>query len=49
MKTQSLKKQKMGDKVFDVVNMIILALFTLIILYPIVNTIAYSFNDGTDA
>ena len=49
MRTQSLKKQKIGDKVFDVVNMIILALFTLIILYPIVNTIAYSFNDGTDA
>lgn len=49
MKTQSLKKQKIGDKVFDVINIIVLALFTLIILYPIVNTVAYSFNDGTDA
>lgn len=49
MKTQSLKKQKMKDKIFDIINIIILSLFTLIILYPIVNTVAYSFNDGTDA
>lgn len=49
MKTQTLKKQKVSDKAFNIVNTMLLALFTLMILYPIFNTIAYSFNDGTDA
>lgn len=49
MKTQSLKNEKKIDRIFGTVNGLVLALFTIIILYPIVNTIAYSFNDGTDA
>lgn len=49
MKAQGLRKQKRGELVFDVINLIILCIFTLIIIYPIINTIAYSFNEGTDA
>lgn len=49
MKAQSLKRKKTGDIVFNIVNGIILTLFTLAVLYPIVNTLAYSFNGGTDA
>ena len=49
MKAQSFKHKKTGDIVFNVVNGIILTLFTLAVLYPIVNTVAYSFNGGTDA
>ncbi len=49
MKTQSLKSKKTGDMIFGIVNAVILTIFTLIILYPIINTLAYSFNSGTDA
>ena len=37
------------DRVFPVVNTIILCLLMFITLYPVINTVAYSFNDGTDA
>lgn len=37
------------DVVFPVVNVIILTLVMMITLYPVVNTVAISFNDGTDA
>ena len=37
------------DKVFPVVNTLILTLLMFITLYPVINTVAYSFNDGTDA
>ena len=37
------------DRVFPVVNAIFLVLLMFITLYPVVNTVAYSFNDGTDA
>ncbi len=37
------------DRVFPVVNTIILCLVMFITLYPVLNTVAYSFNDGTDA
>lgn len=49
MKAIGIKKQKRGELVFDVINFIILCIFTLIIIYPIINTIAYSVNEGTDA
>ncbi len=39
----------MGDKVFTIVNTVILTIFVIITLYPILNTLAISFNDGTDA
>ena len=37
------------DVVFPIVNTIILILLMFITLYPVLNTVAYSFNDGTDA
>jgi putative aldouronate transport system permease protein len=43
------KKSSMGDKVFTIVNTVILTIFVIITLYPILNTLAISFNDGTDA
>ncbi len=43
------KKSTPGDKVFTICNTIFMILFLLITLYPIINTVAISFNDGTDA
>ena len=44
------KKNKIGhDRVFPVVNTLILILLMIVTLYPVINTVAYSFNDGTDA
>ena len=44
------RKNKIGhDRVFPVVNTLILILLMIITLYPVINTVAYSFNDGTDA
>ena len=37
------------DRVFPVVNAVFLILLMFITLYPVLNTVAYSFNDGTDA
>ena len=37
------------DVVFPTVNAILLILLMFITLYPVLNTLAYSFNDGTDA
>ena len=43
------RKTSAGDKVFVICNTIFLVLFTIVTLYPVINTIAYSFNDGLDA
>ena len=43
------RKRKHRDIVFPIVNTIILVLLMFITLYPVLNTVAYSFNDGTDA
>ena len=37
------------DRVFPVINTVFLILLMFITLYPVINTVAYSFNDGTDA
>ena len=37
------------DRVFPICNTILLILLMFITLYPVINTVAYSFNDGTDA
>ena len=42
-------KKVRKDKVFPTVNAILLILLMFITLYPVLNTVAYSFNDGTDA
>lgn len=49
METKKKKKGTSGDKVFTVCNTIFMILFVVITLYPILNTVAISFNDGTDA
>ena len=42
-------KPTTGDKVFTFFNTIIMVLFVIITLYPVLNTLAVAFNDGTDA
>ena len=37
------------DLGFPIINTIILIILMAITLYPVINTVAYSFNDGTDA
>lgn len=43
------KKRSFADKAFITVNTIVLGLFCLFTLYPILNTLAISFNEGLDA
>lgn len=51
MKAMKNKKKKASkwDKVFVVCNTIFMIAFVVITLYPVLNTLAISFNDGTDA
>jgi putative aldouronate transport system permease protein len=46
---QNKKKKSKADITFIIVNTIILALFCALTLYPILNTLAVSLNDGMDA
>lgn len=39
----------MADRIFVICNTIFMILFVVITLYPVLNTLAISFNDGTDA
>ena len=49
-KKQILKFQRSrGEKCFRVVNIVILVLLCAVTIYPFINTIALSFNDGKDA
>ncbi len=50
VKTAS-KKKKMsaGDMAFTICNTLFMILFVVITLYPVLNTLAISLNDGTDA
>jgi len=43
------KVRKHYDVVFPIVNTILLILLMFVTLYPVINTVAYSLNDGTDA
>ena len=43
------RKAKRRDVVFPIVNALILFLLMFITLFPVLNTVAYSFNDGMDA
>ena len=47
--TKKPKNRIKRDIAFPIVNTIILVLLMFITLYPVINTVAYSFNDGTDA
>lgn len=49
--TMKPKKRKMAteDLIFTIFNTTIMVLFTIVTLYPILNTLAISFNEGSDA
>ena len=53
MNDNSIKEYKVrkpiSDKVFSVIVVVFLAAFVIITLYPVVNTVVLSFNDGIDA
>ena len=42
-------REPIRDKIFFAFIVIFLAVFVIITLYPVVNTVALSFNDGIDA
>ena len=44
-----MKVKNRKDWVFPLVNGLFLILLVFITLYPVINTVAYSFNEGTDA
>ena len=48
-----MKKKKVkssgGSKVFTILNSLFMIAFVIITLYPVLNTVAISFNDGIDA
>ena len=46
---QNQKVRKHYDVVFPIVNTVILIILMFVTLYPVINTVAYSLNDGTDA
>lgn len=43
------QKTSVWDKIFVVCNTLFMIAFVIITLYPVLNTLAISFNDGTDA
>ena len=43
------RKKSLSDRVFVICNTIFMIAFVIITLYPVLNTLAISFNDGTDA
>lgn len=42
-------KNSYADTTFSIINTIVLGVFVIVTLYPIINTLAISFNDGLDA
>ncbi|MDO4865434.1 MAG: carbohydrate ABC transporter permease [Clostridia bacterium] len=44
-----IKPRKHYDVVFPIVNTLLLTVLMFVTLYPVINTVAYSLNDGTDA
>ena len=49
MNTRKIRKRSAADAAFIICNSIFMLLFVIITLYPVLNTLAISFNDGTDA
>ena len=41
-----MKKKSLGDRIFEICNTIFMVAFVIITLYPVLNTLAMSFNDG---
>ena len=48
-KEMKRRKTSFGDKIFTVCNVLFMIAFVVITLYPVLNTLAISLNDGTDA
>ena len=48
MNTRKVKSST-GSKVFTILNSLFMIAFVVITLYPVLNTVAVSFNDGIDA
>ena len=48
-KEMKRRKSSFGDKIFTVCNVLFMIAFVVITLYPVLNTLAISLNDGTDA
>lgn len=46
---RSKKKTSMGNHIFVICNTLFMIAFVVITLYPVLNTLAISLNDGTDA
>lgn len=49
IKRKKRKKTSIANKIFVICNTTFMILFVIITLYPVLNTLALSFNDGTDA
>lgn len=49
IKKKNKRKKSFADRLFVICNTIFMILFVVITLYPVLNTLAISFNDGTDA
>lgn len=49
MKKRTKMKTKWPDKLFVALNTLFMIAFVIITLYPVLNTVAVSFNDGVDA
>ena len=43
-----MKKKTLADQIFVICNTIFMVVFVVITLYPVLNTLAISFNDGID-
>lgn len=46
---QSYIKQSVGSKVFDYVNLLLMIVFAALMVFPFLNLLALSLNDGVDA
>ena len=42
-------KRSTGGMVFDILNGVFITIFTILVVYPFLNILAISFNDGIDA
>lgn len=49
MKKKTFTWDKSGYIIFKICNIVFMIMFCIITLYPVLNTVALSFNDGKDA
>lgn len=46
---KSIQETPLGSKIFDYGNVVCMVLFSILMIYPFINLLALSLNDGTDA